>query len=66
MEKNKALEALETRINALSRVVSELADKAGGEDVMLGVLMEWLEIKNNLSPHVFEALRTPSDASGPS
>ena len=66
MDKNKALEALETRINALSRVVSELADKAGGENVMLGVFVEWLEIKNNLSPKVFEALRTPSDASGPS
>ena len=50
MDKNKALETLETRINALSRVVSELADKAGGENVMLGVFMEWLEIKNNLSP----------------
>ena len=66
MDKNKALEALETRINALSRVVSELADKAGGEHVMLGVFVEWLEIKNNLSPNVFEALRTSSDASGPS
>ena len=66
MDKNGALKALETRINALSRVVSELADRAGGEPVMVGVLLEWLEIKKNLNPDVFEALRTPSDPSEPS
>ena len=66
MDKNGALKALETRINALSRVVSELADRAGGEPVMVGVFLEWLEIKKNLNPDVFEALRTPSDPSEPS
>ena len=65
MDKNGALNALETRINALSRVVSELANRAGGEPVMIGVFLEWLEIKENLSPDVFEALRMPSDPSGP-
>ena len=65
MDKNGALNALETRINALSRVVSELADRAGGEPAMVGIFLEWLEIKENLNPDVFEALRTPSDPSGP-
>ena len=65
MDKNRALNALETRINALSRVVSELADRAGGEPEMIRVFLEWLEIKENLSPDVFEALRTPSEPSGP-
>ena len=65
MDKNRALNALETRINALSRVVSELADRVGGEPEMIRVFLEWLEIKENLSPDVFEALRTPSEPSGP-